>query len=84
MAQTFNHAVIACHPEWTSFTLSVANRYAEAVRAHGHGAIVRDLYRMRFNPILRASERRGQPATDVTKEWAVLGKVDDFVLVYPI
>jgi NAD(P)H dehydrogenase (quinone) len=84
MAQTFKHAVIACHPKEDSFTLSVANRYAEAVRGHGHEAIVRDLYRMKFDPVLHAKEREGKPAKDVDKEWAVLGKVDVFVLVYPI
>ena len=84
MAQTIKHAIIACHPEHRSFTLSVADRYAEAVRAHGHEALVRDLYRMKFNPVLRAKERQGHPAEDVTKEWATLGKVDVFVLVYPI
>lgn len=84
MTQTFKHAIIACHPEKKSFTLSVANRYAEAVRSHGHEAVVRDLYRMRFNPVLRAKERQGTPADDVTKEWALLGKIDVFVFVYPI
>jgi NAD(P)H dehydrogenase (quinone) len=84
MAQTIKHAIIACHPEHRSFTLSVADRYAEAVRAHGHEALVRDLYRMKFNPVLRAKERQGHPAEDVAKEWAILGKVDVFVLVYPI
>ena len=84
MAQTYKHAIIACHPEEASFTLSVAQRYAEAVRAHGHEAIVRDLYRMKFDPVLKANERHGNAAKDVGKEWAALGKVDVFVLVYPI
>lgn len=84
MSQTFKHAIIVCHPELKSFTMSVAERYAEAVRAHGHEAIVRDLYRMGFDPVLRAEERHGTPAADVAQEWAVLGKVDVFVLVYPI
>ena len=84
MPQTIKHVVIACHPEVKSFTLAVANRYAETVRAHGHEAVLRDLYRMRFNPVLKARERRGTPAEDVTKEWAILGKPDVFVLIYPI
>ena len=54
MTQTFKHALIVCHPEERSFTLSVARRYAEAVEAHGHEAVVRDLYRMNFDPVLRA------------------------------
>jgi len=84
MTQTFKHAIIACHPEEDSFTFSVAQRYAETVRAHGHETVLRDLYRMNFDPVLKAQEMGGEPAADVVKEWATLGKVDVFVLVYPI
>ena len=84
MTQTFKHALIVCHPEERSFTLSVARRYAEAVEAHGHEAVVRDLYRMNFDPVLRAEERHGEPAKDVAAEWTALGKIDVFVLIYPI
>jgi NAD(P)H dehydrogenase (quinone) len=84
MTQTLKHAIIVCHPETESFTLSVAQRYADAVRAHGHEVILRDLYRLDFDPVLRAQERLGQPCEDVTREWGVLGKPDVFVLVYPI
>ena len=84
MPNTVKHAVIACHPEHRSFTLSVAERYAKTVRGHGHEAVVRDLYRLRFNLVLRARERRGVPAPDVNREWGALGKPDVFVLVYPI
>ncbi len=84
MTRTYKHAVIACHPDEHSFTLAVAQRYADAVKAHGHEVVLRDLYRMKFNPVLGSSERKGRPASDVEKEWAALGKVDVFVLVYPI
>ena len=84
MTQTFKHAIIACHPDEDSFTLSVAHRYAEAVQAHGHEVVLRDLYRMNFDPVLKAAERTGAPAADVEQEWAALGKVDVYVLVYPI
>ena len=84
MPQPLKHAIIACHPDPSSFTLAIAERYAEAVRGHGHDAIVRDLYRLGFDPILKDDERQGQPRDDVTREWQVLGDVDVFVLVYPI
>ena len=67
-----------------SFTMAVANAYAEEVRKHGHEAIVRDLYRLRFNPVLKSRERKGKPASDVIREWGILGKPDVYVLVYPI
>lgn len=84
MPQTFNHAIIASHPEEQSFTMSVAKRYAEAVRAHGHEAVIRDLYRLNFDPVLKTEERMGTPAADVTKEWDTIGKPDVIVLVYPV
>ena len=84
MDQTFKHAVIACNPDEDSFTLSVARRYGETVQAHAHEVVLRDLYRMNFDPVLHSREREGHPAKDVRHEWAVLGKVDVFVLVYPI
>ena len=84
MTQPLKHAIIACHPDQGSFTLAIANRYAEAVRKHGHPAIVRDLYRLGFDPVLKLEEREGEPAADVIAEWHALGEVDVFVLVYPI
>jgi NAD(P)H dehydrogenase (quinone) len=84
MAGPLKHAIIVCHPAENSFTLAIAHRYAEAVRAHGHKTIVRDLYRMGFDPVLKNDERKGQPRDDVAAEWQALGDIDVFVLVYPI
>jgi NAD(P)H dehydrogenase (quinone) len=81
---TIRHAIIACHPSEDSFTLSVARRYAEAVEAHGQRAIIRDLYRMNFDPVLREQARLGHPEADVLREWDELAETDVFVLVYPI
>ena len=84
MSQTVKHAVIVCHPAEESFTMSVAKRYADTVSARGQQVLLRDLYRLDFDPVLRDEERFGAPREDVAKEWALLGKVDIFVLVYPI
>ncbi len=84
MDRPLKHAVIAAHPAEGSFTLAIANRYAEAVRSHGHEAIVRDLYRLGFDPVLSEDERQGHPRADVLAEWDALGEIDVFVLVYPV
>ena len=84
MTGPLNHAIIACHPSADSFTLAIANRYAEAVRQHGHDVIVRDLYRVGFDPVLKLEERDGEPAADIIAEWDALGEIDVFVLAYPI
>jgi len=84
MPKPLRHAIIASHPDANSFTLAIARDYAEAVRSHGHEAIVRDLYQRGFDPVLNLEERNGEPGADVLAEWETLGEIDVFVLVYPI
>ena len=82
------HSVIVAHPDPDSFTLSVARTYCAAVEAAGQTALLRDLYRMDFDPVLKASERPGsasfEAAPDVAAELDLLAGSDAFVLVYPI
>ena len=82
------HAVIFSHPDPDSFTASVARTYCAAVEARGQSAILRDLYGMGFDPVLKAAERRsGQPFTpapEVQAELDLLAGSDVFVLIYPI
>lgn len=82
------HAIILAHPDNDSFAASVARTYAEAVWAQGQVAVVRDLYRLNFDPVLRANERLPSglftPAEDVSAELSAIEKSDVFVLVYPL
>jgi len=82
------HIVIACHPEVRSFTMAVAETYCAAVEACHHRAVLRDLYRMNFDPVLKAGERPGAVdfavASDVAAELELLGDAAVIVLVYPI
>jgi NAD(P)H dehydrogenase (quinone) len=81
------HAVVIAHPNSYSLTRSAAEAYAEAARALGHGVLVRDLYAMKFDPLLRAEEipqlTPPTPGPDVAAERAVLADVDVFAFVYP-
>jgi NAD(P)H dehydrogenase (quinone) len=82
------HVVILCHPSDTSFNKAVADRYCETVRAFGHEAVLRDLYRMNFNPVLSLTEMVGAKnyalPDDVLAELTTIGGASIFVLVYPI
>jgi NAD(P)H dehydrogenase (quinone) len=82
------HAVIVCHPAVASFTMSVATRYRETVEALRHQVVIRDLYQMDFDPVLKEDERPTSPshvlADDVAEELELLAGTDVFVLVYPI
>lgn len=82
------HAVIVAHPDTDSFALSVARTYCDAVAACGQTAVLRDLYRLEFDPVLKASERLPAdpfiPAPDVAGELDVIAGSGAFVLIYPL
>jgi len=82
------HAVIVAHPSQNSFNLAVANAYCEAVRQRGHTPILRNLYRMGFDPRLQDGEipRPGgfKPGEDVVAERAVIADADVFAFIYPL
>jgi NAD(P)H dehydrogenase (quinone) len=81
------HAVIFAHPRARSFTGSVADTYAQVVSALGHSVLIRDLYRMNFDPRLTEAElpftEEFQPGADVRAERECLADVQVFALVYP-
>lgn len=82
------HAVILAHPAHSSLNAAIAATYRDAVTALGHEVIVRDLYRMRFDPRLSAPEIPGPKAPrfrpDVLRERELLADVDVFAFVYPL
>ncbi|WP_395612083.1 NAD(P)H-dependent oxidoreductase [Allosphingosinicella sp.] len=87
-ARKAKHAVIVAHPDADSFTMAVARAYSETVAARGQVAVLRDLYRLGFDPVLKAAERPTggafTPSPDVAAELEELRGADIFVLVYPI
>jgi len=85
---TGKHAVVLCHPDEVSLNHSIATAYCEAVSKLGHEAVLRDLYAMMFDPVLRADERPTlvdfKRSADVEQELAILRTCNVLVLVYPI
>lgn len=82
------HAVVVAHPNQGSLTVSCARAYAEAAEALGDEVVVRDLYRLGFDPCLKPGEVPGpggyRPEPEVSRERALLADVDVFALVYPL
>lgn len=82
------HAIIVAHPNVDSFTLAIAQAYERAAVGLGHTVVVRDLYRLGFDPRLPLAELPGQPAfapgQDVVAERGLIGSADVFVFVYPL
>lgn len=86
--QSGQHAVILCHPDPKSFNHAVAHSYCNAVRKAGQHVVVRDLYALEFDPVLKAAERptlaHPVQSQDVKAELASIAGSDVFVLIYPI
>lgn len=82
------HAVILCHPDPKSFNRAVADGYCHTVRELGQDVLLRDLYAMAFDPVLKAAERptleNFRISNDVQQEIALLTGCETFVLIYPI
>ena len=86
--KTRKHAIIVGHPNAQSFTLSAARLYQQEVEKRGHSAIMRDLYRVNFDPRLHDEEiprpAGFKPEADVTAERALIGDADVFAFFYPL
>lgn len=82
------HAIIVAHPGETSFTASMARAYEGAVLPKGDSVVVRDLYRMKFDPCLKECEFPWSPGyrlpQDVADEHTLLADTDIFALFYPL
>lgn len=79
-------ALILAHPSPLSFGVTLAGDCAEVLRAAGVEVVVRDLYRMNFDPCLAAEELPGAkgPRADVVAERAMLADADGYLFVYPL
>ena len=82
------HAVILAHPDPQSFNAAVARAYVGAVEGLSHGAELRDLYALGFDPRLPLRElpwrHDYEPGPDVVAERAALSGADVLVFVYPL
>ncbi len=82
------HVVILCHPRADSFCGAVAEKYCRVVEECGQKANLRDLYRMRFDPVLRPEEQPGKrgffQSPHVAYELSMIADASVIVLIYPI
>ena len=82
------HLVVCASPAPGGFGHAVVEAYVDTVKQAGQEVIVRDLYAIDFDPVLKADERpdapHWSPSGDVAVELEFLRQADILVLVYPI
>ena len=83
-----HHLIVLSHPGPGSFNHAVARAYADRVSACGQTPVMRDLYALGFDPVLRSDERAGAPgfrlSPDVESELELVRQASAIVMVYPI
>lgn len=87
-SETIRHHLVFANPSRASFDGQIVDAYVEAAARRGQEVMVRDLYGMQFDPVLRDEERPlhgdGQISPDVAAELELLQSAHILVLVYPI
>jgi len=82
------HLLILGHPDPGSFNHAVAARYVEVAQSNHHTVVVRDLYAIGFDPLLkdieRPQRRPGISRPDVRDEIALVEQSDVITFVYPL
>lgn len=81
------HALVVAHPSKESFTMAMAQAYAAAADMAGHKVVLRDLYRMKFDPCLHSDEmpwsQDAKPRPDIVNERKLIEDADVFAFAYP-
>jgi NAD(P)H dehydrogenase (quinone) len=82
------HLIVYCHPNPDSFNNAIVDAFIGSLKAKGHEVVVRDLYAMEFDPVLKAADfeaiREGHTPTDIKTEQEHVKWADAFTMVYPI
>lgn len=83
-----NHLIIYSNPDDKSFSHEIKEFIKDYSVEKGHNVEVRDLYKIKFNPILSLEELNkldiGEKEDDVKKEQQYLEWADIITFVYPI
>lgn len=82
------HAIIVAHPNPGSFNMAVARTYQENVERLGIATVVRDLYRLGFDPVLKDGEiprpAGFEAGADIAAERAAISDANVFAFIYPL
>jgi len=82
------HLIIYSHPNPKSLNSYLKNILVEHLEKQNHEVIVRDLYALKFNPVLSlddmAEQRNGLVADDVKQEQEFISWADCITFIHPI
>ncbi|WP_276732856.1 NAD(P)H-dependent oxidoreductase [Bacillus sp. (in: firmicutes)] len=82
------HLIVYAHPNEDSLNHSILETTVQVLEENGHEVVVRDLYALDFQPVLKpedtAAMKAGQTPEDIQKEQNYITEADAITLIYPI
>jgi NAD(P)H dehydrogenase (quinone) len=82
------HLVIYSHPNPKSFCHAILDTVSETLKKGNHDFIIRDLYGLGFDPVLKASDfiarQTGETPADIKTEQDYITWSDIMTVIYPI
>lgn len=82
------HLIVYAHFNSSSLNASIKDAYVKGLKSKGHEVIVRDLYEMKFNPVLSqediASNYAGKLPEDIQREQEYIREADVITVISPI
>jgi len=80
--------IVYCHPNPKSFCHAILETLIKQLKELKHEVVVRDLYALKFNPVLSGSDfmgfKAGKPAPDIAEEQKHLAWCDAICFINPI
>lgn len=82
------HLLILAHPNPDSYSAGVACLIKELLEKRGNQCIIRNLYEIRFDPVLSKSDldlaRKDTLSEDILKEQRFVSEADFITVIYPL
>jgi len=82
------HLVVYAHPHPESFNYSIMETIVQALENKGHEVVVRDLYALDFQPVLKPEDtnamKSGHIPDDIKTEQEFITQSDVITFIYPI
>lgn len=83
-----NHLIVYAHPNPNSFSAAICDHLEKLSKKHGNVVTIRDLYQLKFNPVLSGEDfaaiRLGKTPKDILTEQKHVSKADLITLVFPL
>lgn len=82
------HLILYAHPNPKSFNHAILNTTVETLQANHHEVVVRDLYTLGFDPVLKSEDfmtfQSGNIPADIKVEQDYISEADVITFIYPV